>query len=174
MRKIWIALFVLAPCLYAQGGEKNCQEVGGAILTNYIPEAGTITIFTGKPPGKQVNFKSIALGSATGDLRGGVVVYIIDPGPPIIHVQGNWVTEAGDTIYTDEASATAGVQVPGSAVSATIYPAGLNIIGGTGRFAGASGNLKLLFGAADFADLPNTGQFIFRYQGTVCFAQPKH
>jgi hypothetical protein len=148
MRKIWIAFLIMVPCLFAQGGDKKCQEVGGAILTNYIPEAGTITIFNGKPPGRQVNFKSIALGTATGDLRGGVVIYVIDPGPPIIHVQGNWVTEAGDTIYTDEAFATPGVQIPGSAISAAIYPTGLNIIGGTGRFAGASGHLKLLFGAA--------------------------
>jgi hypothetical protein len=44
-----------------------------------------------------------------------------------------------------------------------------------GRFAGATGNLKLLFGATDFADLKNgNAQFIFRYQGQICFAGPGH
>jgi hypothetical protein len=51
---------MMFPCLFVQGADKNCQEVGGAILTNYIPEAGTITIFNGKPGGMQVNFVSIA------------------------------------------------------------------------------------------------------------------
>jgi len=56
-----------------------------------------------------------------------------------------------------------------------IYPNGINIIGRTERFAGASGNLKLLFGATDFADLKNgNAQFIFRYQGQICFAEPGH
>jgi hypothetical protein len=42
----------------------------------------------------------------------------------------------------------------------------MNITGGTGRFAGATGRINLLFGVADFADLKNgTSQFIFRYQG---------
>jgi|HubBroStandDraft_6_1064221.scaffolds.fasta_scaffold2202194_1 hypothetical protein len=45
MPKIWIALFVMVPCLFAQGGETNCQEVGAAILTNFLPEHGTITLF---------------------------------------------------------------------------------------------------------------------------------
>jgi hypothetical protein len=47
--------------------------------------------------------------------------------------------QGGDTMYTDDASATAGLPIPGSSVSAAIYPNGLNITGGTGRFAGASG-----------------------------------
>jgi hypothetical protein len=35
MRKIWIAFLMMFPCLFARGGEKNCQQVGGAILANY-------------------------------------------------------------------------------------------------------------------------------------------
>jgi hypothetical protein len=62
MRKIWITLLALAPCLFAQGGEKNCQEVGGGILTNFLstPAVGAST-----------------LGTATGDLRGGLGVVIL-------------------------------------------------------------------------------------------------
>ena len=161
MRQIWIAFLMMLSCLFAQGGQK-CQDVGGAILTNFLPEPGSITIY---PSGKLVSFTGIALGTFTGDLRGGVVIYILDPGGT--HVQGNMVTESGDTIYVDEAFATGGVTIPGSAVSAAFYPKGLKITGGTGRFAGASGILNILFGAGD-NDL-----FIFRYQGKICFAQPE-
>jgi len=36
MRKIWIAFLMMALCLFAQGSEKNCKEVGGAVLTNFL------------------------------------------------------------------------------------------------------------------------------------------
>ena len=120
-----------------------------------------------------MNFSSIALGSATGDLRGGVIIYVLNMTSTTIQAQGNWVTESGDTIYTTQASATTSALIPGSAVSAAIYPAGLTVIGGTGRFAGAKGKINILFGASDFAGFPNDGQFIFRYQGQICFAQSK-
>ena len=29
MRKIWIALLVMVPCLFARGDEKNCREGAG-------------------------------------------------------------------------------------------------------------------------------------------------
>ena len=38
MRKIWIALLVMAPCLFAYGDEKNCKEVSGGIVTNVLNE----------------------------------------------------------------------------------------------------------------------------------------
>src|SRR5260221_10974522 len=61
MRKIWIAFLMMVPCLFAQGSEKNYKEVGGAVLTNFLPtpEQGT---------------KGTTLGTATGDLRGGLGV----------------------------------------------------------------------------------------------------
>ena len=55
MPKIWIAFLIVVPCLFVQGQENNCQTVGGAILTNFITETTT-------------------LGTATGDLKGGIVV----------------------------------------------------------------------------------------------------
>ena len=56
MRKIWIAFLMMVACLFAQGSEKNCKEVGRAVLTNFLPtpEQGT---------------KGTTLGTATGDLR---------------------------------------------------------------------------------------------------------
>jgi hypothetical protein len=56
--------------------------------------------------------------------------------------------------------------VPG--LLAGIYPNGVNITGGTGRFAGAHGNIAS-WGAVDL----NTGQIVLRYEGTIYFA-PQH
>ena len=80
----------------------------------------------------------------------------------------HWVTEAGDTIFAEDATAN-GFQV-GSfsgvyAVANNSYT--VNIIGGTGRFEGAHGTLYVT-GVLD----TNQGKVILRYQGTICFAQP--
>jgi hypothetical protein len=160
MPKIWIAFLMMAPCLFAQGSEKNCKEVGGAVLTNFLPtpEQGT---------------KGTTLGTATGDLRGGlgVDVLTIKPGPngtTVYHVQHHWVTETGDTIFLKDAELTT-FPTSISGLVALRYIDGVTITGGTGRFAEASGTLAV-FGAIDL----NHGQLILRYQGEICFAQPEH
>ena len=61
MRKIWIAFLMIAPCLFAQGGEKNGQEVSGGVVTNILSEKGTVN-------GKDFIFTT--LGTVTGDLKG--------------------------------------------------------------------------------------------------------
>jgi hypothetical protein len=161
MRKLWTAFLMMLPCLVAQGGER-CQEVGGSILANLLNETGDIVFSTdGNFGTTSVRFVNVALASATGDLRGGVVVYIISFSPLVAH--GNWVTESGDTIYTNASIATTQL-IPGSDVAGSIYLQGLEITGGTGRFLGASGHIKILFGAGDLV----TGQSIYRYQGTIC------
>jgi hypothetical protein len=97
MRKIWIALLMMMPCLFAHGDETNCREVSGGIVTNFLstPAVGSNT-----------------LGTATGDLRGGLGVVILDitpgqNGSTVFHVQHHWVTETGDTIFLADAYATA-------------------------------------------------------------------
>jgi hypothetical protein len=166
MRKICIALLVMMPSMFAQGDEKNFKEVSGGIVTNILlDESGMVF-------GK--NFVATSLGTVTGDLRGGIGVYffsITGVGTPnvVAMVHHHWVTEAGDTIFLEDATANA-FQVgtlPG------IYGVGdgsytVNIIGGTGRFDGAKGNLSLI-GVFD------TGQskVVLRYQGTIRFARPE-
>ena len=49
MRKIWIAFLMMAPCLFAQAGDQNCQEVSGATLTNFLNEKGFVSINGGTP-----------------------------------------------------------------------------------------------------------------------------
>ena len=145
MRKIWIALLIIAPCVFAQG-----EEVSGAILTNFLTPTTT-------------------LGAATGDLKGGIGVDILSSssgpnGSTIFHNQHHWVTESGDTIFLGAADVTAiPTFVPG--LFAANYP-NIPVLGGTGRFAGAHGNITA-FGAVDM----NQGHIILRYQGNIFFAE---
>ena len=161
MRKIWIAFLMMAPCLFAQGDENDGRLVSGGVVTNFLNESGTVN---------GASFVNDTLGTATGDLRGGLGVYVLSltPGNPTIFINHHhWVTEAGDTIFLADADATAypsGV----SGLFSAIYPNGVNITGGTGRFAGAHGNIAS-WGAVD----QNTGQIVLRYQGTIFFA-PQH
>jgi hypothetical protein len=150
MRKVWIALLMIAPCLFAHGG-----EVSGAILTNFLTPTTT-------------------LGTATGDLKGGIGVDVLSTstgpnGSTIYHNQHHWVTESGDTIFLDPANATA-IPTFISGLSAADYTDGIRVIGGTGRFAGASGKITA-FGAVFVNQDQQVVQVILRYQGNISFAQ---
>jgi hypothetical protein len=164
MRKIWIALLVMTPCLFAYGDEKNSKEVSGGIVTNILNESGTVN---------GTNFIATTLGTATGDLAGGLGVYIFSAtsGPiSVAKVHHHWVTNAGDTIFLEDATATA-FQVGNFsgvyAVANDSYP--VKIIGGTGRFAHATGQLTNT-GVIDF----NQGKAVLRYQGTINFGNQEH
>jgi len=128
---------------------KNCIHVGGSIITNF----GAIDPNT-------------TLGPATGDLRGAVAATLLtapQPGPNgtvLFNVQHHWVTESGDNIYFDHAVATT-IPVSQTRFAIVSYPT--HIVGGTGRFAGATGDLTNI-GEADL----QAGTAL-RYFGQVCF-----
>ena len=146
----WFLSMTITASALAQSGA-NCESVGGAILTNFLDQTTT-------------------LGSATGDLKGGLGVTVIDPivqgsspGSLLFHNRHRWVTEAGDTIVFDDAFALAfPTGVPG--LYAASYTNGVTITGGTGRFMGANGKLAV-YGAVN----QNNGHVILRYEGQVCF-----
>lgn len=148
MRKSLMIFVMMAPALLAEGGA-NCRDVGGAVLTNFLDQTTT-------------------LGTATGDLKGGlgVTVLNVSPGPGgtvVFHNHHHWVTETGDTILFNDADATAFTTgIPG--LYAVSYTNGVTITGGTGRFAGATGKIAW-FGAVDL----NKQQVILRYEGQICF-----
>jgi hypothetical protein len=148
MRKLLVLTMFLAavPALFA--GDPHCKQVGGAISTNFLDASTT-------------------LGTATGDLKGalGVTVQSVAPGPNgaiVFHNQHHWVTESGDTLSLQDADATAlPTAIPGFV--ALSYTQGVQIIGGTGRFAGAKGSLTI-WGAADLS----RQQIVLRYEGQIC------
>ena len=154
MRKTCVLFLTITACLFAQDNtsERHCKAVSGAILTNFVDPTDT-------------------LGTATGDFKGGLGVHVLSVtsgpnGTTILHNHHHWVTEAGDTILFDNADATL-FPTPVSGLFAGSYLKGVKIIGGTGRFENATGNLTSTYGAVD---LPK-GQVILRYEGHVCLAR---
>ena len=144
-----------APVAYAQGGssDTHCRPIGGTVMTNL----GVVN-------------ESTTLGVVDGDLKGAVAATILNVAPgsdattTIFTVQHHFVTQAGDTILVDQATATTKEVVPGSGLYAILnYP--VHIKGGTGKFAGATGDFNNI-GAADLS----SGRTVFRYSGQVCFA----
>src|SRR5215472_3220630 len=143
-------LFVLVMLLAGSSFAKTpqCTQVGGAILTNL----GGFGEIDGSPT---------TLGVATGDLKGALGVQILSASQDFtsINVQHHWVTENGETLVIDPATAH-GVFVAPGLLAVTDYK--VHLSGGTGRFAHATGDMSAI-GEVDF----NTGQAILRYRGTV-------
>ena len=143
----------LATVVHAQGTSSNphCRPISGTVMTNL----GVVD-------------QSTTLGVVDGDLKGAVAATILNvvpgsDGTTIFTVQHHFVTQAGDTILVDQATATTKEVVPGSGLYAILnYP--VHIKGGTGRFAAATGDFNNI-GAADLG----SGRTVFRYSGQLCF-----
>jgi len=149
MRKM-LLICLLGITSLATQASTSCHPVGGTILTNFVDSTTTI-------------------GSATGDLAGGIGVTVLSfvPNPDgtlVFNNQHSWVTQDGDTINTDPAVAV-GYPTAVAGFYAARYTKGLLITGGTGKFRGASGKLRG-WGAVD----TNKGEVILRYEGSVCIA----
>ena len=113
------------------------------------------------------------LGTATGDLRGAVSGTLLGVPQPsgntvIFHVQHHWVTETGDTLFFDPATATT-VPIASGLFAILTYP--VHLTGGTGKFAGATGDLTSTTGEVNLPNFPDVtgGTTVFRYSGQVCF-----
>jgi hypothetical protein len=128
--------------------EQQCTLVGGTLMTNF----GAIDPNT-------------TMGSATGDLKGAVSGTLLGAPQPgagntvVFHVQHHWVTESGDTLYFDPATATT-VPLSQTLFAIVTYP--VHLTGGTGRFAGATGDLQSI-GEVDLVN-----GTVFRYRGQIC------
>lgn len=147
-----ISAMLLAATANAQ--HRSCQAVGGMLMTDLA-----------------VVDSSTTMGVATGDLRGAVGATILNVDPQnggatlIFTVQHHWTTDTGDILFFDPAKATA-EQVGGpksTRYGVVDYETPLK--GGTGRFVGATGDFTNI-GEVDLG----TGQLVFRYSGTICFA----
>ena len=142
-----LALFVTG--VAAQGTKHQfCQPVGGMLMTNL----GAVD-------------QATTMGSATGDLKGAVGATILSTesngNTLVLNVQHHWVTDAGDTLAIDPATATT-TQVSPGLYAVVTYP--VHLSGGTGKYAHAAGYLTNI-GEADL----NTGHIVLRYSGQICF-----
>jgi len=144
------------PLAFAQA--TDCVHVGGSFTTNFTAPDQTA-------------------GTATGDLKGALGVKLLgtvsgtvgDGKPVTLKVQHFWVTESGDTIASAETEVTA---YPGGSPTqpllySSVYEKGVKITGGTGKFEGATGSLKV-WAAIDLA----AGEAAGRYAGVICFKPP--
>lgn len=155
--------FHAAAHAYAQGqsSESHCRAVAGTVMTNF-------GAFGADNP-------NTTLGTATGDLRGAVSGTLV--GAPVasgntvvFHVQHHWVTETGDALFFQQATATTVPIAPGLFAILT-YP--VHLAGGTGKYAGATGDFTNI-GEVSLPNAPDVagGTTIFRYTGQVCFPTP--
>jgi hypothetical protein len=129
--------------------QAHCTPIGGTVMTNF----GAID-------------QNTTMGTATGDLRGAVSGTLLGAPQPgagntlVFHVQHHWVTESGDTLSFDPATATT-VPLSQTLFAVVTYP--LHLTGGTGKFVGATGDLNTI-GEVDLVK-----GTVFRYSGQVCF-----
>ena len=153
--KISKAVSILAAVTFLVAGasaQKNnkhqhCQSVGGMLMTNL----GAIDAST-------------TMGPVTGDLKGSVSGTVVSTeviGDNLVfHIQHHWVTESGDTLSFDQATAT--TRAVASGLYAIIsYP--VHLSGGTGKFAQVTGDFNNI-GEVDL----NSGQIVLRYSGQIC------
>ena len=155
------AACVCATSGFAAGGV-HCQDIGGGILTNFL-DPSQCSPTSGSPVGLCTD------GAAIGDLRGAVGVQVLAVNGNVYHVHHHWVTDSGDTIFLSDAFSTLFPTLDPNPRDLGDYLNGIDIMGGTGRFDGATGHLSSVFGAADL----KFGQVTLRYAGTVCFATVK-
>jgi hypothetical protein len=134
----------------SEQSDHRCKAVGGTVMTNF----GAID-------------QNTTMGTATGDLRGAVSGTLLGAPQPgagntlVFHVQHHWVTESGDTLFFDPATATT-VPLSQTLFAVLTYP--LHLTGGTGKFVGGTGDLNTI-GEVDLVK-----GTVFRYSGQVCFA----
>jgi hypothetical protein len=158
MQKLTVVVLISASCLLARSEGRSCYDVGGAIATNFIDGTNT-------------------LGTATGDLAGGLGVSVLGapaPGPDntlVFHVHHHWVLATGETISFNDAYVTFyPTAAPG--LYGASYIDGVKVNGGgSGRYARASGTLSV-FGAVVYNPAEVTkSQITLRYAGKVCLAE---
>lgn len=143
---VTVVLVVAAPALTAE-----CHAVGGALMTNI----GVINDAT--PDGTN-------LGPVFGDLAGSIAATIKgQDNKGNFLVQHYWVTSSGDTIALKEAVLTPTATNDPNVVAVLWGNYSSDILGGTGKFAHATGRIDY-FGIADFQQLT----LVLRYRGKVC------
>ena len=155
---VCMAAFSLAPV--ARADDDKCKDVNGHAVATTIPAPND-------PLGR-------TLGSSTGDLKASVSGFLtsLTPQPDgSIHVTSVevWVLGPQDIlIFTCKTTAT---PIPGAPVGTVSASTTETVVGGTGKFVGASGTLNLT-GTGFNVFGPNAGPgstyFDETYRGNIC------
>jgi hypothetical protein len=128
------------------GDDHACKAVSGSISASPILSRIPATV----------------LGTVTGDLRGAVAALVTSPLPVpdggSFTLQHTFLTEARDSLFTEDTAQW--VLVDNGVFRMTTQ---YTIVGGTGKFANASGQLEN-HGEVDL----NRGQLTLGYSGQVC------
>ena len=144
----FIPAVVVALQLTAPAWAKECQAVGGMLMTNI----GAIEDVTN-------------LGPASGDLQGSVAATIKGQDAQGDYlVQHYWVNTAGETILLKQAVLKPVATNDPNVVAVLWGNYSSDILGGTGKFANATGRIDY-FGIADFKERT----LVLRYRGRVCY-----
>ena len=128
----------------SQAQTGNCGKVGGSMLTQFVDEQ------TGQ---YQLS------GDLQGSGRGIILEQKQDKATTTVKLEHTFVTSGGDLLQTKGDVGT----FIGAKDQKTFASITFKIVGGTGRYIGASGTLESI-GAADFA----SGQGVLRYSGSIC------
>lgn len=155
-----LALWGPAMCLGAMPGLADgaqCRHVGGGVLSDFLDQTQCTS-----------SVGLCAEGTVSGDIRGEIGIQVLavttQNGTTVCHVHHHLVTDAGDMIFFDDADLSTFPTSDPNRVLAD-YLQGIEIVGGTGHYEGATGTV-FPFGAADL----KLGQITLRYAGTICFA----
>src|ERR1700745_4133674 len=149
MKKIEITVAVAIALLLftAPTWASECETVGGMLMTNI----GAIEGVTN-------------LGPVSGDLQGSIAATIKgQDSDGNFLVQHYWVTTAGETIVLKQAVLKPVATIDPTVVAVLWGNYSSDILGGTGKFAHATGRIEY-FGIADFRQ----STLVLRYRGKVC------
>jgi hypothetical protein len=148
MKKVELTVAVVIALLFtppAWAGE--CEVVGGMLMTNI----GAIEGVTN-------------LGPVSGDLQGSIAATVKgQDSDGNFLVQHYWVTTAGETILLKQAVLKPVATSDPTVVAVLWGNYSSDILGGTGKFAHATGRIEY-FGIADFKQ----STLVLRYRGKVC------
>jgi len=158
MRTVFVVLALGCLATPAAAQQRICTEISGQLNEFILPQASAPT----DPFGR-------ILGNVKGSLEGSVTAFLtaFQPAPNgNVHVTNNhaFATLEGNQLFTRGAADWVLVKTGFYQVDMT-----LNIAGGTGKYATATGSIHLLGVGNNIA--PGTGQFVDEYRGQICITQ---
>ena len=146
-----LAALALVPAATLFAQQSTCKAVGGVLITNVGAIDGIYN-----------------LGPVFGDLRGSVAAKIVSQNSDgTFTLQHYWITDTGDTVNFKPAVLKPAGTGDSNVVAVLWGNYKSEISGGSGMYAGATGELEY-FGAADFKQLT----LVLRYRGQICTVPP--